>query len=193
MNAVMSKAPEGEAIITKKSGKGMSHGVVSELSAFLAVKPGHTEELRAGLVRFHEHVRQAPFWALQKIGIRDMRHVIFDNGTRLLWITAFDTDWDPYIDDAIDLLGIDSWKDWLQHTVGYSEEGYANYAAIKRSLQSAQVRATGFFNTFPDLTVGQIDKGRQLTKAFDKVLEQPGALEALQNPALKPLLDLASA
>ena len=32
---------------TKKSGKGNNHGVVSEVSAYLTVKPGHEEEARA--------------------------------------------------------------------------------------------------------------------------------------------------
>jgi hypothetical protein len=34
---------------TKKSGKGNSHGVISEVSAYLTVKQGHEEEARAGL------------------------------------------------------------------------------------------------------------------------------------------------
>jgi hypothetical protein len=32
-----------------------------------------------------------------------------------------------------------------------------------------------------------------LEQAFEKVLDTPGATEALKNPPLKPLLDLASA
>jgi hypothetical protein len=35
--------------VTKKSGKGNNHGVVSEVSAYLTVKQGHEEEARAGL------------------------------------------------------------------------------------------------------------------------------------------------
>jgi hypothetical protein len=133
-----------EITLTKKSGKGTSHGVVSEVSAFISVKPGHTEELRQALERFHANVRKVDFKVIQKIGIVDMRHVIFDNGTRLLWITAFDTDWDPYLDDAVAILGVDSWKDWLQHTVEYKEEITAGSASIKKFVQSAQVPATGF-------------------------------------------------
>jgi hypothetical protein len=194
MDTFISKASEAEAIITKKAGKGSTHGLVSEISAFLTIKPGETEELRAGLLRFHERARRAPFPALQQIGIQDMRHVIFDDGTRLCWITAFDTDWDPYIDDAVDILGAGSWRDWLEHTVEYdADRDGASSASIKRFIQSGQVKATGFFRTFPDLTIGQIRKGQELTKAFDQVLDQPGALEALRNPVLKPLLEMASA
>jgi hypothetical protein len=34
------------ATLSKKSGKGITDGVISELSAFFGVKPGHEEELR---------------------------------------------------------------------------------------------------------------------------------------------------
>ena len=123
---------------TIKSGKGMRHGVVSELSAFLTIKPGEADAMRAALLRFHERVRNAPWDVIQKIGIVDMKHVIFDDDTRVAWNTAFDTDWDPYIDDAVAILGADSWKDWLQHTVGYETEDLSTSAAVKRYLQAAQ-------------------------------------------------------
>lgn len=181
-----------EVTITKKSGKGASHGVVSELSAFISVKPGHAEELHQALGRFHAKARAADFKTAQKIGIQDMRHVIFDNGTRLCWITAFDTDWDPYIDDAVAILGVDSWKDWLQHTVEYEEEIAASGASIKKFLQAAQVPASGFYRAIPELTLAEIKKGQQLKQAFEQVLDDPAAAEALQQPALKPLLEQAA-
>jgi hypothetical protein len=174
---------------TVKSGRGLRHGVVSELSAFLTVKPGEADALRAGLTRFHERVRNAPWDVIAKIGIVDMRHVIFDDDTRLCWITAFDTDWDPYIDDAIAILGVSLWADWLQHTVGYAAEDFSSSAAVKRYLQSAQVPATGFYRALPDLTLSQVKAAQQVEEAFEEVLDTPGAAEALQNPVFKPLLD----
>ena len=92
------------------------------MSAFLHVKPGETEELRAAIGRFQARLRNAPKEYMVKFGLVDMRHVIFDNGTRLCWITAFDTDWDPYIDDSITTLGLATWIDWAQHTVEYDPE-----------------------------------------------------------------------
>ena len=44
---------------TKKSGKGNSHGVVSEVSAYLTVKPGHEEEARAAALRFGEILKKS--------------------------------------------------------------------------------------------------------------------------------------
>jgi hypothetical protein len=89
------------------------------------------------------------------------------------------------------LLGVDNWKDWLQHTVEYKPEHGADSRSIKAFLQSAQVPATGFYRAIPDLTLTEIKKGQRVKAALDKVLDQPGAAEALQQPIFKPLLDEA--
>src|SRR5262249_52871918 len=73
------------ATMSKKSGKGLSQGVTSELTAFFGVKPGHEEELRAACARFADHCRTLDPQAHMKTGLRDTRHVIFDNGQQLLW------------------------------------------------------------------------------------------------------------
>jgi hypothetical protein len=181
-----------EVTITKKSGKGTSHGVVSELSTFLTVKPGYTEELRAACQRFGAGLRRADFEVFRKTGLRDMRHVIFDNGTRLCWTTAFETDWDPYIDDALDIMGVETWIDFLQYTKEYSEDYKGSHAAIKKLLQSVQTQATNFFQTLSDLTLVEIKKAQRIKKAFEQVLDDPAAAELLQHPALKPLLEEAA-
>src|ERR671925_293317 len=103
--------------LSQKSGKGTSDGVVSELTTFFTVKPGHAEELRAACERFNKLMHE-PEWLqqAQKSGLREWRQVIFDNGQRLLFMTSFEADWDPYIDDAVLVIGIDHIIDWLKHT-----------------------------------------------------------------------------
>ena len=80
--------------ITKKSGKGKSHGVVSEVSAYMTVKPGHEEEARAAALRFGEMLKKSNWTDIQKTGLRDARLVNFDNGRRLMFAAGFETDWD---------------------------------------------------------------------------------------------------
>jgi hypothetical protein len=46
---------------------------------------------------------------------------------------------------------------------------------------------------YPQPTVQQVKKALAVERAFEQVLETPGAAEVLKNPVLKPLLDLASA
>jgi hypothetical protein len=103
-----------------KSGKGLRDGVMSELTSFWDVKPGHEDALRAAVQRFADALRNAPLEETQKTGLRYTRHVIFDGGTRLLWITGFETDWDPYIEDALVVVGVDNFLDWMQHTTQFA-------------------------------------------------------------------------
>src|SRR5574341_1291895 len=145
------------ATLSKKSGKGLSHGVSSELTAFFHIRPGHREELVAAIQWFKEKAQPKDTTVFEKVGLRTQRHVIFDNGTRLMLCTAFDTDWDPYIDDAIEIFGAANWVDWMQHTVEYlTEMEKASNAELKQFLQSGQEQATAFFDAFSNHTLAQI-------------------------------------
>jgi hypothetical protein len=202
--------------ISVKSGKGISDGVVSELTAFFGVQPGHEEQLRAACQRFADALREARPESHLKTGLRDWKHVIFDNGRRLMLITTFDTEWDPYIDDAVSNMGVQRWIDWMQHTVEAEQlrdalrqtiglEGSdpassteleqavtTGSAELKRVLQAAQVPATAYFTALSDLTMSEVRKGQRVERAFQQVLDDPAAGQALQQPALGPLLEQAA-
>jgi hypothetical protein len=203
--------------INKKSGKGIAHGVVSELTAFFTVKPGQEEQLRAAIKRFADALHQQNPDEIQQIGLRDSRMVIFDNGRRMLWTTTFDTDWDPYLDDAMLLFGVDNFIGWMKYVeeaetlTGWMQSvgGRAallksddpewiksipqKSAGLKQIIQSVQVPAGGYFNAIADETIRQVRKAQQVNQAFQQVLDNPAAAQALQQPALKPLLEQASA
>lgn len=198
---------------TKKSGKGNSHGVISEVSAYLTVKPGHEEEARAGALRFGEMLKKSNWKDIQKTGLRDARLVNFDNGRRLMFASGFETDFDPYVDDAIEVVGIQHFLGWLQHTVeaeelvasvkslakgldendpAFAERVKPAGATLKAVIQRIQSPATTYFNALSDLTMPEIKKAQRLQQAFQQVLDDPAAQEALQHPALKPLLEQAA-
>ena len=198
---------------TKKSGKGNSHGVISEVSALLTVLPGHEEEARAAAFRFGERIRNSDWREVMKTGLRDARLVNFDDGRRLMFASGFETDWDPYIDDAILIVGFQHFLDWLQHTEE-AQELVAEVKALtkgidkndpawgekvkpagphlKATIQKIQAPATVYFNALSDWTIPQIRKAQRLQQAFQKVLDNPDAEKALQHPALKPLLEQAA-
>ncbi len=201
--------------VTKKSGKGLRDGVISELTTYWAVRPGHEEELRAAVGRFAEVLRNIGPAQTIRTGLRDSRHVIFDGGRRLLWVTTYESDWDPYVDDALIVVGLENFLDWLQHTTeaekvfawlesaglagkldktdpGYAETVKKTSAGLKAIIQSAQIQAAAYFNPLGALTMPQIAKAKALEQAFQEVLDDPAAEEALQHPALKPLLDQAA-
>jgi hypothetical protein len=65
---------------------------------------------------------------------------------------------------------------------------------FKQILQDNQVPAEAYANNTGQYTMPQITKDARLEAAFQQVLDDPAGAAALQaSPALKPLLDLASA
>jgi len=202
--------------MSKKSGKGTNDGVISEMTLFFTVKPGHEEELRAAVARFADVVRKSDPQATQKTGLRDSRHAIFDNGQRLLWATTFETDWDPYLDDALILVGVEHFIDWMKHineaaeltawldsaggaekltkasSAEFEQTVRTTSAGLKAVLQSVQVPAAGYWNALAAQTIPQIRKSQRVEQAFQQVLDNPEAGEALQHPALQPLLEQAA-
>ncbi|HWH99638.1 MAG TPA: hypothetical protein VNT27_04855 [Propionibacteriaceae bacterium] len=180
---------------SKKSGKGRVHGVVSELSALMTVKEGRKDDMKAAIKVFEDRLRDPGTQSsLQRIGLRSLRFVLFDDDRRLMWLTSFESEWDPYVDDAVAIVGLPVWADWLQHTNEFTIEDVdaATNAEIKAFLQSGQVEAAGFFDYFADVTQPQVTKALRVNKAFQQVLDDPAAQEALANPALKPLLEQAA-
>ncbi len=196
-----------EAALAATSYMGTKTGKRGEVTMFYTVKPGHEKLIREAIRNFYETPFRKQFEDPRvvavnvKIGVHDVRHVLFDNDTRLCWLTSFDTDWDPYIDDTFAVRN--NWVEYakiLQHTNEVPEGDIANpdhplqqnSRAVKDVFNANRVLAAGFFPTFPNVTCRDVQKGEQLRKAFEKVLEHPQAEEALKHPALKPLLDLAS-
>jgi hypothetical protein len=179
--------------ISVKSGKGLSHGVVSELAAFYNVKPGHAAAMREAIAQFRAAVERTDRDGLQRAGLRDVRFLLFDDDQRLVLLTTFETDWDPYIDDAFQVIGVAEWRSWQQHTVESDAiKGVPTQAELRASLRDSQTGATAYWNALAPYTIPQIRKALRVEQAFQQVLDDPAAGEALQHPALKPLLEQAA-
>jgi hypothetical protein len=200
---------------SKQAGKGLSDGVTSEVATYFDVIPGHQEKLRAAVGRFTAAVRDLDPKSGIRTGLRDTRHVIFDDGLRLLWCMTFEGAWDACVDNALLVIGVEHFLDWLRHTA-QGEEFVAWVASaggvekfdknepeveetMKRSsaqlmtiLQSVQTQAVAYFNPLGALTLLQIIKAHRLEQAFQRVLGNPVAAEALRHPALQPLLRQAT-
>lgn len=186
---------------------GTKVGKRGEVTMFYTVKPGHEKQIRQAIREFFETPFRQNFEDPRvvavnvKVGVHDVRLVLFDNDTRLIWLTSFDSDWDPYIDDTFAVR--DNWVEYakiLQHT-NEAPEGditnpdnplQQNSRPVKDIFNANRVLATGYFPTFPNVTVRDIQRDEALRKAFEKVLDHPDAEAALSHPALAPLLELAS-
>ena len=95
---VKSGGPATEITPMESAGRiGARRGKVSELTTLLPIKPGAAKRMRAFLELLHGDLGNQ---GVDKVGtVHDMRFVFLDNDTKLLFCTAYDGDWDPYIDD----------------------------------------------------------------------------------------------
>jgi hypothetical protein len=77
----------------------------------------------------------------------------------------------------------------FRHVEGY--EGLPDLAAVKSFILSAQQTAAGYSRNYGG-TVKENRRAQRVNAAFQRVLDDPAAEEALQHPALAPLLDEAA-
>jgi hypothetical protein len=146
---------------------GARQGKVSELTVFLPFVKGGAKRLR-GLLQLLE----GNFKAADAVGtVHDMRFVFVDNDTKLLFATAYDGDFDPYIEDfaskipnAMDL--------WLSNFEGYP--GMQNPRAAADWIAEHQIAAEAWYVNSPNLTGAETRKLERVGKAVEELLDQIG-------------------
>jgi hypothetical protein len=146
---------------------GLRQGKVSELCVFLPFVKGGAKRLR-GLLQLLE----GNFKAADAVGtVHDMRFVFVDNDTKLLFATAYDGDFDPYIEDfaskipnAMDL--------WLCNFEGYP--GMRNPSAAADWIAQHQIAAEAWYVNSPNLTAAETRKLERVGKAVEELLDKIG-------------------
>jgi len=170
---------------------GLSVGPTSEFSLFFRVKPGEAESVRAALRDLQESPGYRPGdYGMAIATIHEARFVLFDDDTRLAFMTSFDGPWDAYMEDFFTSGPTLALFDAVfQHVEGY--EGLPDLQAVKAFILGAEQTAAAYQRNYGG-TVKEIRKALRVNDAFQRVLDGPEAGEALQHPALKPLLDEAA-
>jgi hypothetical protein len=170
---------------------GLSVGPTSEFSLFFRVKPGEGEGLRAALRDLQETPGYRPGdYGMAVATIHEARFVLFDGDTRLAFITSFDGPWDAYMVDFFTSGPTLALFDVVfRHVEGY--EGLPDIKSLKALILGAEETAAAYQRNYGG-TVKEIRKALRVNDAFQRVLDDPEAAEALQHPALKPLLDEAA-
>ena len=145
---------------------GARQGKVSELTVFLPFVKGGAKRLR-GLLQLLE----GNFRAADAVGtVHDMRFVFVDNDTKLLFATAYDGDFDPYIDDFAAKIpnAMDLWlcncEDYPGMRSGKAKEWIFNH----------QIAAEAWYVNSPNLTGAETRKLEYIGKAVDELLDKVG-------------------
>jgi hypothetical protein len=172
---------------TATSRPGRVVGPTSEFSLFFHVSPGHGEAIRTALRDLQDTPGYRPGdYGMAIATIHEARFVLFDDDTRLAFVTSFDGSWDAYMEDFFTSGPTLALFDVIfRHTEGYG--GLPDGAALTSFVLGAQQTAAAYARNYGG-TVKEIRKSQRVNRAFQQVLDDPDAAEALQHPALRPLL-----
>lgn len=152
---------------TQNAGRiGARQGKVSELTGIIPFAKGGAKRLRGLLQALEGNFRGG-----DAVGtLHDMRFVFLDNDTKLLFATAYDGEWDAYIDDfvtkipdAMDLLfcNIEGWPG-------------IHSTSVKDFIAKHQIAAEAWYVASPNLTVAETRRLENVGKAVDEFLERVG-------------------
>jgi hypothetical protein len=158
-------AARTEAASTQSAGRiGIREGDVSELTMIAPITEAGAKRLR-GLLQ----MLAGKFRGADLVGtVHDMRFVFLDNDTKLLFATAYDGDWDPYIDDFatkipdyLDLLFCDC-------------EGWPGIhsPSVKDWIVEHQISADAWYVANPNLSVVETRRLERVGKALDEFLDK---------------------
>jgi hypothetical protein len=156
---------------------GLSSGPTSEFSLFFRVKQGEVEPLRDALHTLQETPGYRPGdHGLALASIHEARFVVFDDDTRLAFITSFDGPWDAYMEDFFTSGPTLALFDAIfRHVEGY--EGLPDLAAVKGFVYGGQQTAAAYARNYGG-TVKEIRKAQRVNAAFQQVLDHPDGAQA---------------
>jgi hypothetical protein len=145
---------------------GIRLGKVSELTVIAPFAPGGAARLRALLRLLNGNVS-----AGAKVGtLHNARFVFLDNDTKFLFASAYDGQWDPYIDDFA--VKIPDEMDIIFSAF----EGWPGIHSpeVKDWIVKHQIPAEGWYVAHPDLTVRDTQRVKQVGKAAEEFLDKIG-------------------
>lgn len=145
---------------------GHRQGTVSELTVIAPFSKGGAKRLRAVL-----KLTNGNFDGAEKVGtVHDMRFVFIDNDTRFLFATAYDGEWDAYIEDFA--TKIPDYMDILFSAF----EGWPGIRSpkVKDWIVERQIPAVTWYVANPNLTVVETRRLERVGKALEEFLDKVG-------------------
>jgi hypothetical protein len=150
---------------TQNAGRiGARQGKISELTGIIPFAPGGAHRLRGLLQALEGNFRGG-----DAVGtLHDMRFVFLDNDTKLLFATAYDGDWDAYIDDFV--TKIPNSMDLIFCNL----EGWPgiHHSSVKDFIAAHQTAAEAWYVASPNLTVAETRRLERVGKAVDEFLDK---------------------
>src|SRR5215208_4758179 len=144
-----------------------SHGVGSEFTLVIPLKPGGADRIR-------ELVKKVDPASIGDLGtIHEARAGIFDNDTKLLFASSFDGTWDNYIEDFAHRSKA---KVMLDMMLGEGDDypGLDNPEEVKDWIVKHQIDVVLYSLDSPDATARRVKKSLHVLNGFDQMLDAAG-------------------
>jgi hypothetical protein len=143
---------------------GLKVGRSNEMTLIMPLKPGGAERLRKKL----GPDKFPGSWALDRVGtVHDLRYLIFDNDTRLLFASTYDGDWDAYINDFAALI-----PDVIEAVFGEVEDFRGVRSPnFKDDIVKYQIPSLYFYSAYPNASVKDVQKALKIKGGLDVVLD----------------------
>src|SRR6266849_4021648 len=145
--------------------QGLTSGQAHEFAVILPLKPGGGQRMRDRL----KDDQTADMQLMDKMGtLHDLRFVLFDNDTRVLFASTYDGGFEQYIKDFATMVPELIDKEFQEC------EGYPGVRKpeIWDYIAQYQREAIVFYSAYPSVTVKQVWKGQRVLKAFEQLLDE---------------------
>lgn len=163
-------------------------GVATEFTCIAPIIPGHEQAVSEAIAKYYNSP-QAPEAVKQAGSLHESRWVLLGDAKYLMFASSFDGSWDDYIDDFFVTFIREIFDGVWSHCEGYP--GSSDPTVRDWFMQHA-IQALAYTSAYPGATTRDIWKALAVQQAFQQVLDNPASEGALQDPAMKPLLDLAA-
>ena len=135
------------------------------------VKPGRAEAIREYGYTLTKALEEDPY-LLAPLKLHYLRGVLFDDDMRFMFQRIFDTDFDKYTEDAIQLFkatGVDTVFEKLE---GFPMDWKTNAPAFIKFVREHQCPSFLEYGEYPYVSAAEIKKALALKDAFSSMLDQ---------------------
>jgi len=146
---------------------GLKAGRSNEFTLIMKLKPGGAERLRQKLGSDSQLGGQNQSLMDRMGTVHDLRYLVFDNDTRLLFASTFDGDWDAYLDDFGAYI-----PNEIDMIFGEAE-GFPGIRSpdVKDWIVKNQVSSIHFYSAYPNESVKDIWKAMKVKGGLDVLLD----------------------
>jgi hypothetical protein len=135
------------------------------------VKPGRAETIRGYGAKLAKVLETEPL-LLAPLKLHYLRWVLFDDDTRFMYQGIFDTNFDKYTEDAIELFkkaGVDTVFENLE---GFPADWKTNPDAFVKFVREHQAQSFIEYGEYPYVTAAEIKSALAVKAAFSLMIEQ---------------------